>query len=304
MKKWKLLPIIPGQLTLFDIADENGIKEIPVNKKKCSLAYIIRSRINAVNDKNFIALSTAISSDDYDKNAEYIENEIMLISEYKNNEICKKLSSIFPEYTFRLSSRVLNFLYIKEVFRKKNSNGSKKKEPKKADLTVITASVPKAIRNKTERYINEPFSMDLKDAFKRAAEEYKKPSAKLRRALETGNFREFIPSVYENKPEKIVVRKGSDYSFKRHIEQRVTDNHGEHVISKIEPYYTFFTDGKVGTPHDIRPLRNDEHLESLENLLEYEEYRLRTANDETTKAAAKRNKMIICEKISTLRAAS
>lgn len=60
------------------------------------------------------------------------------------------------------------------------------------------------------------------------------------------------------------------YRFDRYIGQKVRDSHGEHVIKEIEPHYTIFEDGMVGTPHDLSPVKHEERLIYLRNDLKIE----------------------------------
>lgn len=55
----------------------------------------------------------------------------------------------------------------------------------------------------------------------------------------------------------------ADYSFQRYIGQKVYDSHGIHTIKEIEPFYTIYDDGMVGSPHDMSPVNKRELMESL-----------------------------------------
>lgn len=57
------------------------------------------------------------------------------------------------------------------------------------------------------------------------------------------------------------------YGFDRYIGQKVRDSFGEHVIKKIELYYTIYEDGMVGTPHDMSPVDHNELMEYLRNAI-------------------------------------
>lgn len=61
-----------------------------------------------------------------------------------------------------------------------------------------------------------------------------------------------------------------EYRFDRYIGQKVRDFHGEHVIKEIEPHYTIFEDGMVGTPHNLSPVKHEERLIYLRNELKIE----------------------------------
>lgn len=65
-------------------------------------------------------------------------------------------------------------------------------------------------------------------------------------------------------------RKPCEYSFTRYIGQKVKCRDGVHIIKKIEPYYTFFTDGTIGTPHDMSPVDREEFIQYLEAEIEYQ----------------------------------
>ena len=67
-------------------------------------------------------------------------------------------------------------------------------------------------------------------------------------------------------------RKPCEYSFARYEGQRVRDHHGEHIIAKVEEFYTIYTDGTVGTPHNMSPVDESEREASLLTELEYNEH--------------------------------
>ena len=69
-------------------------------------------------------------------------------------------------------------------------------------------------------------------------------------------------------------RRPCEYSFIRYIGQKVSTLHGQKTIAVIEPYYTIFTDGMVGTPHDIKPIDEYENRFALTAELEYEQWKL------------------------------
>ena len=63
---------------------------------------------------------------------------------------------------------------------------------------------------------------------------------------------------YRRTSEKL---KPCEYRFVRYIGQRVWmngDNH-IHTIAEIEPYYTIMSDGLVGTPTTIYPVKEEEY---------------------------------------------
>jgi hypothetical protein len=138
----------------------------------------------------------------------------------------------------------------------------------------IAIPVPKVIRENTNKYLNSPYDMDLVSAFRKAANEYKRPSKKLRDALAKDNFRKFIPDAYPKKNEKFVKRCTSEYSFKRYKGQKLKTSTGIHEVSKVEHYYTIFKDGTIGTPYDTIPVDKKEQVEMLKVELEYNRWRI------------------------------
>lgn len=88
-------------------------------------------------------------------------------------------------------------------------------------------------------------------------------------------------------------RRPSAYPFSRYIGQRVRTNRGEHIIKAIEPYYTFFTDGMAGTPHDTMPADPEEWKQAMEVELEWNEYTLATSKDDLNRKMAARNVELI-----------
>lgn len=171
--------------------------------------------------------------------------------------------------------------------------GIKKGEHIKAHVL----DAPKALVKQTEKYMNSPYYYNLHDAFKKAAGEYKNPSKRLKDALLKDDFRYFIPSAYnyntdangQPEHEGMIKRKPYEYSFRRYIGQKVRDRHGEHVIKKIESFYTEYEDRMVGTPHDMHPVNDSEYLNSLTVEREYNEWLRDTSENAETRNTAIKN---------------
>lgn len=81
-------------------------------------------------------------------------------------------------------------------------------------------------------------------------------------------------SLFDNAP--VLRRRPCEYPFKRYIGQKVRDNNGEHIISEIHGFYTYYTDGLCGTPHNMHPVDQQEYLEAIETDIEYFENSLKT----------------------------
>ena len=84
----------------------------------------------------------------------------------------------------------------------------------------------------------------------------------------------------------------SPYHFERYVGQKVRDSHGEHIIKEIERYYTIYTDGMVGTPHDIMPVDDKERLEAIEDSLRKNELQAQS-KDDTNRTIAKGNLKVL-----------
>ncbi len=82
-------------------------------------------------------------------------------------------------------------------------------------------------------------------------------------------------------------RRPCEYSFQRYIGQRVIDGRGEHIIKQIEPYYTIYADGMVGSPYDMSPVNEKEYLESIRVEIEYEKHKLNSQHKGTRSMAQK-----------------
>ena len=96
--------------------------------------------------------------------------------------------------------------------------------------------------------------------------------------------------LFGNRPE--VKRRPCEYSFTRYIGQKVRDRHGKHTIAEIEPYYTIYNDGTIGTPHDMEPVDKGERLDSLKTELEYQKYLQKRERDSISQS-----NIIILEKL-------
>lgn len=89
----------------------------------------------------------------------------------------------------------------------------------------------------------------------------------------------------------IKKRRPCEYSFRRYIGQKVKDHLGEHTISEIGTFYTYFTDGLCGTPHDLTPVDPVERMAAIDVDLEYFEYVAQndSSRDQTNRNIALRN---------------
>ncbi len=135
------------------------------------------------------------------------ETYIHISSEINKKALYDSLARILHKYLFKIeeigSFGKSKHYYISGFMEKRERSSD---EHIKTDLRTISQYAPKLLRERTERYLNEPFNLPLVEAFKKAACEYKHPSKRLRKALETGNFKEFLPGEYVKKKDKSADR--------------------------------------------------------------------------------------------------
>ena len=155
-------------------------------------------------------------------------DDVRISSRLKKQALYDSLARILHKYLFKIeeigSFGKSKHYYISGFMEKRERSSD---EHIKTDLTTISHFAPKLLRERTERYLNEPFNMPLMDAFKKAAGEYKYPSKRLRKALETGNFKEFLPGEYK-KAEDAAASSKEDGNYKRRIEiqKKQSQEHG------------------------------------------------------------------------------
>ena len=132
------------------------------------------------------------------------DNSVNILTKLKKKELCDRLEEALPDHLFKLISYgplfsekegSLAWYCLSDLMEKRMERISN--EYIKANLTLVSQYAPKLLRERTEKYLNGPFNLPLMDAFKKAAAEYKHPSKRLRKALESGNFKEFLPSLYQ-----------------------------------------------------------------------------------------------------------
>ena len=197
---------IPGQYTLFefmtivDLASPIPKKETVKNTVSSRLLETLRKHDT---DDTHVLRAKSRPCDDADENTDYLEGELLIFSKKTKGKLQEHLKKIAPEYILKISDGIkfvdTSWYFITDVFEKPKRQ---REEHLKADLTLISGSVPKSVRERTEMYLNAPYSLNLIDAFKKAAGECKKPSKKLKDAIERENYKAFIPSAYTDKTTK------------------------------------------------------------------------------------------------------
>ena len=193
---------IPGQLNLFDVLTElKG--PAPVGTRIIDMAYqTLHHSMYAPESKIVRWLVFG-----KDKTTSPSERTITIGSTLNKSVLIRQLRACLEGYLFKVKKDIAfgksTIYYISDI---------EKRRVKSTDGHVVTRlpvygenAVPKLLRERTERYLNEPYNMSQLDAFKRAVSEYKHPSKRLRMAIEKDDYRDYLPDEYEG----VKQRKGA-----------------------------------------------------------------------------------------------